>query len=129
MTTTLYGATLLLAAGLTVMARSPTEQRQRRDIYAVTAPIVVEGAVRLLDGRHQGSGAAAPGEAFDAADVLAALQRVIGAIAVRFDRAFGSLGQLGECRGGPQRGMGVDSGFVVAPSQILHEGVACNHVR
>ena len=37
-----------------------------RDIYAVTAPIVVEGAVRLLDGRHRGPGAAAPGEAFDA---------------------------------------------------------------
>ena len=42
-----------------------------RDIYAVTAPIVVEGAVRLLDGRHRGPGAMAPGEAFDAADVLA----------------------------------------------------------
>jgi short subunit dehydrogenase-like uncharacterized protein len=46
-----------------------------RDIYAVTAPIVVEGAVRLLDGRHRGSGAAAPGQAFDAGDVLAALER------------------------------------------------------
>jgi hypothetical protein len=44
-----------------------------RDIYAVTAPVVVEGAVRLLDGRHRGPGAAAPGEAFEAADVLAAL--------------------------------------------------------
>jgi hypothetical protein len=44
-----------------------------RDIYAVTAPIVVEGVVRLLDGRNCGAGAAAPGEAFDAADVLAAL--------------------------------------------------------
>jgi hypothetical protein len=56
-----------------------------RDIYAVTAPIVVEGAVRLLDGRHRGPGAAAPGEAFDAAGVLAALERD-GAIAVRSDR-------------------------------------------
>ena len=45
-----------------------------RDIYAVTAPIVVEGAVRLLDGRHRGPGALAPGEAFDAADVLATLE-------------------------------------------------------
>jgi Saccharopine dehydrogenase NADP binding domain len=43
-----------------------------RDIYAVTAPIVVEGAVRLLGGHHA-VGAVAPGEAFDAADVLAAL--------------------------------------------------------
>jgi Saccharopine dehydrogenase NADP binding domain len=43
-----------------------------RDIYAVTAPIVVEGAVRLLAGHHA-VGAVAPGEAFDAPDVLAAL--------------------------------------------------------
>jgi hypothetical protein len=57
-----------------------------RDIYAVTAPIVVEGAVRLLDGRHRGPGAAAPGEAFDAADVLATLERDARAIAVRSDR-------------------------------------------
>ena len=48
-----------------------------RDIYAVSAPIVVEGAVRLLDGRHRGPGALAPGEAFDAGDVLAALGRDI----------------------------------------------------
>ena len=46
-----------------------------RDIYAVTAPIVVEGAVRLLDGRYRGPGAAAPGQAFDASDVLATLER------------------------------------------------------
>ncbi|WP_244929718.1 saccharopine dehydrogenase NADP-binding domain-containing protein [Nocardioides sp. W7] len=57
-----------------------------RDIYAVTAPIVVEGAVRLLDGRHRGSGVAAPGEAFDAAAVLATLEREAGAIAIRSDR-------------------------------------------
>lgn len=56
-----------------------------RDIYAVTAPIVVEGAVRLLDGRHRGPGAAAPGEAFDAADVLAALERDVDGLAVRRD--------------------------------------------
>jgi len=43
------------------------------DIYAVTAPILVEGVVRLLDGRHRGPGAVAPGQVFDAADVLAAL--------------------------------------------------------
>ena len=57
-----------------------------RDIYAVTAPIVVEGAVRLLDGRHRGPGAAAPGEAFDAADLLATLERDASAITVRSDR-------------------------------------------
>ena len=44
-----------------------------RDIYAVTAPIVCEGVVRLLDGRRRAIGAVAPGEAFDAADVLDAL--------------------------------------------------------
>lgn len=46
-----------------------------RDIYAVSAPIVAEATVRLLDGRHRGPGAMAPGEAFDAGDVLAALER------------------------------------------------------
>jgi hypothetical protein len=54
-----------------------------RDIYAVTAPIVVEGAARLLDGRHRGPGAMAPGEAFDAVDVLATLERDIDGLAVR----------------------------------------------
>lgn len=44
-----------------------------RDIYAVTAPIIGEGVARLLDGRRSGSGALAPGEAFDAVDVLGAL--------------------------------------------------------
>lgn len=44
-----------------------------RDIYAVTGPIIVEGVVRLLDGRVGGAGALPPGVAFDAADVLAAL--------------------------------------------------------
>lgn len=56
-----------------------------RDIYAVTAPIVVEGAVRLLDGRHRGSGAAAPGEAFDADGVLAALEQGPDGLTVRRD--------------------------------------------
>ncbi|MFJ6674751.1 saccharopine dehydrogenase family protein [Actinosynnema sp. NPDC091369] len=54
-----------------------------RDIYAVSAPIVVEGAVRLLDGRSRGPGAVAPGEAFDATDVLSTLDRDAGAITVR----------------------------------------------
>ncbi|MGB2567709.1 saccharopine dehydrogenase family protein [Micromonospora citrea] len=73
-----------------VVVRHGTDTRRTsatgRDIYAVTAPIVVEGAVRLLDGRHRGSGSAAPGEAFDAADVLATLERDACAIAVRPDR-------------------------------------------
>jgi short subunit dehydrogenase-like uncharacterized protein len=56
-----------------------------RDIYAVTAPIVVEGAVRLLEGRHRGAGALAPGEAFDAGDVLAALEQDTEGLTVRRD--------------------------------------------
>ncbi|MGW9347644.1 saccharopine dehydrogenase NADP-binding domain-containing protein [Nocardiopsis flavescens] len=44
-----------------------------RDIYAVTAPLLAEAVVRLLDGRARAVGALAPGEAFDAADFLAAL--------------------------------------------------------
>lgn len=44
-----------------------------RDIYAITAPIVVEAAERLADGRTRRTGAAAAGEMFDAAGVLAAL--------------------------------------------------------
>jgi hypothetical protein len=62
-----------------VVVRRDTDSRRisatGRDIYAVTAPIVVEGAVRLLDGRHHGPGVAAPGQAFDAADVLLTLER------------------------------------------------------
>lgn len=56
-----------------------------RDIYAITAPIVVEGAVRLLDGRHHGPGAGAPGEVFDANDVLAALATDSNGLLVRRD--------------------------------------------
>lgn len=64
-----------------------------RDIYAVSAPIIVEGAVRLLDGRHRGPGAVAPGQAFDAADVLATLERDHGAVALGADRSVGAAGQ------------------------------------
>jgi short subunit dehydrogenase-like uncharacterized protein len=46
---------------------------QGRDIYAFTAPLVVEAAERILDGRVRGSGALAPGEMFDATDFLRAL--------------------------------------------------------
>lgn len=54
-----------------------------RDIYAITAQIIVEGAVRLLDRRHRGPGAAAPGEAFDAGAVLAALVQDADGLTVR----------------------------------------------
>ena len=44
-----------------------------RDIYAVTAPLLVEALQRILDGRVRGCGALAAGQAFDARDFLAAL--------------------------------------------------------
>lgn len=44
-----------------------------RDIYAVTAPLLVEALQRILDGRVSGCGALAAGQAFDARDFLAAL--------------------------------------------------------
>ncbi|MFD9517602.1 saccharopine dehydrogenase family protein [Streptomyces sp. NPDC059979] len=60
-----------------VVARRGGETRRAsasgRDIYAVTAPIVVEAATRILDGRINTTGVAAPGELFDAADFLRAL--------------------------------------------------------
>lgn len=59
-----------------VVRRDGAERRiiaTGRDIYAVTAPIIGEGVVRLLGGRRSGSGALAPAEAFDAGDVLGAL--------------------------------------------------------
>lgn len=49
-----------------------------QDIYAVSAPIVVEGAARLLDGRFHATGAVAPGEVFDAADLLGSLTALRG---------------------------------------------------
>lgn len=59
-----------------VVRRGQDERRisaAGRDIYAITAPLVVEAARRLMDGRANVQGAAAPGEVFDAADFLRAL--------------------------------------------------------
>lgn len=53
-----------------------------RDIYAVSAPIVVEGVARLLGGRSSGAGAMAPGQVFDAADVLHSLARTVDGFVV-----------------------------------------------
>jgi hypothetical protein len=48
-----------------------------RDIYAVSAPIIVEAVERLLDGRARSKGGVASlGEIFDATDFLAALDGV-----------------------------------------------------
>ena len=59
-----------------VVRRGSSERRTHargRDIYAFTAPLVVEAVERILDGRRARTGTAAPGELFDARDFLAAL--------------------------------------------------------
>jgi hypothetical protein len=46
---------------------------QGRDIYAVTAPLIVEAMVRILDGRCRAAGVVSPGAAFDTRDFLASV--------------------------------------------------------
>jgi hypothetical protein len=60
-----------------VIARKGSKERRGaargRDIYAVTAPIVVEAAKRILDGRFKRTGVAAAGDLFDAREFLQSL--------------------------------------------------------
>ncbi|WP_394839036.1 NAD(P)H-binding protein [Pendulispora rubella] len=59
-----------------VVRRGGEERRavvRGRDIYAVSAPILVEAMERVLDGRTRTSGVVAAGAIFDAADFLRAL--------------------------------------------------------
>lgn len=60
-----------------VKVRRGNEERRAmaagRDIYAVTAPIVVEAAERIMAGDTRATGTAAPGEIFDAEAFLRAL--------------------------------------------------------
>ena len=60
-----------------VIVRKGDEERRAmargRDIYAVTAPIVVEATQRIVSGLAQGIGVVAPGQAFDARDFLRSL--------------------------------------------------------
>lgn len=60
-----------------VIARRGEESRRAtasgRDIYAVTAPIVVEAATRIVEGGARRSGVSSPGELFDAREFLEAL--------------------------------------------------------
>jgi NAD(P)-dependent dehydrogenase (short-subunit alcohol dehydrogenase family) len=60
-----------------VVARRGREHRRAfasgRDIYAVTAPILVEATERILDGRVRTLGVVSAGEAFDAEAMLGAL--------------------------------------------------------
>jgi uncharacterized protein YbjT (DUF2867 family) len=60
-----------------VMVRKGEEERRARargrDIYAVTAPLVVEAAVRIVAGSGSTAGVRAAGQIFDARDFLEAL--------------------------------------------------------
>ncbi|NYV76917.1 trans-acting enoyl reductase family protein [Streptomyces sp. UH6] len=59
-----------------VVRRGGAERRavaRGRDIYAVTAPLVVEALDRVLSGRVRTTGVASAGEIFDAVDFLGAL--------------------------------------------------------
>jgi short subunit dehydrogenase-like uncharacterized protein len=60
-----------------VVARSGKAERRAvatgRDIYAITAPLVVEAAVRVVNGSVKKMGVLAPGEAFNAREFLRAL--------------------------------------------------------
>jgi short subunit dehydrogenase-like uncharacterized protein len=60
-----------------VVVRRGDEERRAaargRDIYAITAPIVVEAAERILAGRVQAAGVVTAGEVFDAEDFLRSL--------------------------------------------------------
>jgi saccharopine dehydrogenase-like protein len=63
-----------------VIVRRGDEERRLvargRDIYAATAPIVVEAAERILRGLARKKGVVAAGEAFDAQDFLSALSPI-----------------------------------------------------
>lgn len=59
-----------------IVRRGSAERRavaRGRDIYAITAPIVVEAAERIVDGRSKVAGVVAAGGVFDAQDFLEAL--------------------------------------------------------
>lgn len=53
--------------------RTRRASAQGRDIYAVSAPLIVEALARILDGRSRATGVVAPGQAFDATDFLSSL--------------------------------------------------------
>ncbi len=60
-----------------VVVRRGEERRSARaagrDIYAVTAPIIVEAVARILDGRSRATGVVTAAEMFDSRDYLAAM--------------------------------------------------------
>jgi hypothetical protein len=60
-----------------VVARAGDRERRAmasgRDIYAISAPLVVEATERVLAGQATGNGALTAGQAFDAPDFLRSL--------------------------------------------------------
>jgi hypothetical protein len=72
-----------------IARKGRTERRvvaQGRDIYAVTAPIVVEAAERVVAGAIRTTGVAAAGEVFDACDFLDSLSRADIAVSAPTER-------------------------------------------
>jgi len=71
--------------GVDTIVRRNAEARRAtahgRDIYAVTAPLVVEALQRIADGRGKTRGVVAPGEAIDARNFLESLPAVALAVA------------------------------------------------
>jgi hypothetical protein len=60
----------------TIVRRGNEERRvtaRGRDIYAVSAPIVVEAAARIVNGASKSTGVVSAGQAFDARDFLDSL--------------------------------------------------------
>ena len=60
----------------TVVSRGGKERRaftRGRDGYAVTAPLTGEAVERLIGGKFRSAGAKAPGEVFDAEELLRSL--------------------------------------------------------
>lgn len=58
---------------------------QGRDIYAVTAPLLVEALARIVEGRVSGHGVMAPAQAFVASDFLASVARADDDLRVRVE--------------------------------------------
>jgi NAD(P)-dependent dehydrogenase (short-subunit alcohol dehydrogenase family) len=73
-----------------VIVRKGSEKRRGnasgRDIYAITAPIVVEAAERILDGRIKKTGVAAASEIFDANDFLQGIRRAYPFFEIHFEQ-------------------------------------------
>src|SRR5262245_33692244 len=91
---------------LDVIARKGSEERRAmargRDIYAITAPLVVEATARLLAGRFKRTGVAAAGELFDAQDFLESISPEHLDLGAADGFRF-SEGRDEECVAAPQR--------------------------